>query len=271
MLIVGELINASRKSVAEAIEARDSETVGRLAADQVAAGAGYVDVNAGIFQDQEVELLSWLVETVQKTTSGAPCSLDSPNPAAIEAAWSVHQGTPMINSISLEKERYDALLPLIQGASCRVVALCMSDEGMPETCDQRMRIAERLIHGLTAAGMALEDIFLDPLVQPVGTNTQYAVEFLETVERIMETWPGVHTLCGMSNVSYGLPNRAFINETFLAMAVARGLDGAILNPLDTRIMARLVAAEMLIGRDAFCMDYLKAHRAGKLDGAARSL
>ena len=267
MLIVGELINASRKSVAAAIEARDSEAVGRLASDQVAAGARYVDVNAGTFQDREAELMPWLVETVQNAAH-SPCSLDSPNPSAIEAAWAVHQGAPMINSISLEKERYDTLLPLIRGAACRVVALCMSDEGMPETRDQRMRIAERLIQGLTQAGIALEDIFLDPLVQPVATNTQYGVEFLEAVERIMKTWPGVHTLCGMSNVSYGLPNRGFINETFLAMAVARGLDGAILNPLDGRAMARLVAAEMLIGRDAFCGDYLKAHRAGKFDGVA---
>ncbi|MGD8386754.1 MAG: dihydropteroate synthase [Desulfobacteraceae bacterium] len=266
MLIVGELINASRKSVAAAIDAQDSGAIRRLAVDQVAAGAQYVDVNAGIYPDREAELLPWLVEVVQNAT-GSPCSLDSPNPEAIEAAWGVHQGVPMINSISLEKERYDTLLPLIQGAACRVVALCMSDEGMPETCDERMHIAERLIHGLTGAGIALEDIFLDPLVQPVATNTQYGVEFLEAVERIGRAWPGVHTVCGMSNVSYGLPNRAFINETFLAMAVARGLDGAILNPLDMRNMARLIAAEMLIGRDAFCGDYLKAYRAGKLEAA----
>lgn len=270
MLIVGELINASRKSVAAAIEARDREAIGRLAADQVAAGSQYVDVNAGVFQDRESEILCWLVETVQEAAQ-VPCSLDSPSPAAIEAAWNVHQGTPLINSISLEKERFETLLPLIRGAACRVVALCMSDEGMPETCDQRMRIAERLIHALTDAGIALEDIFLDLLVQPIATDTQYGVAFLEAVERIMESWPGVHTLCGMSNVSFGLPNRAFINETFLAMAVARGLDGAILNPLDTRTMARLVAAEMLVGRDAFCGGYLKAHRAGKFDGVAKSL
>jgi 5-methyltetrahydrofolate--homocysteine methyltransferase len=264
MLVVGELLNASRKPVAAALEAGDRGAVARLAGDQVAAGADYVDVNAGLFEDREVELLRWMVETVQSAVD-TPCSLDSPDPEAIEAALAVHRGTPMINSISLERDRWERLLPLLRGTGFRVVALCMSDEGMPETCDQRLAIAGRLVEGLTGAGIPLEHIHLDPLVQPVSTNTAHAPAFLEAVEAIMKRWPGVHTLCGMSNVSYGLPERRRINETFLVMAVSRGLDGAILNPLDRRMAAALATAEMLAGRDDFCARYLEAYRSGLLE------
>jgi cobalamin-dependent methionine synthase I len=263
VIIVGELINASRRPVAQALDAEDRDAVARLARDQVSAGADYVDVNAGLYEDREAELLCWLVETVQSAVD-APCSLDSPDPGAIEAALAVHRGTPMINSISLEKDRWDRMLPLLRGTGFQVVALCMSDDGMPETCDERLAIADRLIQGLTGAGIPLERIYLDPLVQPVSTNTRYGLEFLESVERIMSNWPGVHTLCGMSNVSFGLPERKRINETFLVMAVSRGLDAAILNPLDSRMMAGLATAEMLAGRDDFCMRYLEAFRGGLL-------
>ncbi|MFO7783852.1 MAG: methyltetrahydrofolate cobalamin methyltransferase [Thermodesulfobacteriota bacterium] len=263
MIIVGELINASRKPVAAALEAGDRKAVARLAEEQVSAGADYVDVNAGLYEDREAELLCWLVKTVQSTVQ-APCSLDSPSPGAIEAALAVHRGTPMINSISLEKDRWDRLLPILRGTGLQVVALCMSDDGMPETCDQRLTIAERLIQGLTGAGVPLENIYLDPLVQPVSTNTNYGIEFLEAVDRIMKNWPGVHTLCGMSNISFGLPDRRRINEAFLVMAVSRGLDGAILNPLDRRMMGGLATAEMLAGRDDFCARYLEAYRGGLL-------
>lgn len=264
MIIVGELLNASRKPVAAALEAGDRAAVARLAADQVAAGADYVDVNAGLFEDREAELLCWLVETVQ-SASDVPCCLDSPNPEAIEAALAVHRGTPMINSVSLERERWERLLPLLRGTGLQVVALCMSDEGMPVTCDQRLAIAGRLIEGLTGAGIPLDHIYLDPLVQPVSTDTACAAEFLGAVEEIMKRWPGVHTLCGMSNVSFGLPERRRINEAFLVMAVSRGLDGAILNPLDRRMAAALTTAEMLAGRDDFCARYLEAYRGGLLE------
>ena len=141
MLIVGELINASRKAIGQAIEKKDAETIQKIARDEWEAGAHYIDVNAGIFVGQEAEYLTWLVQQVQGAIE-APCALDSPDPDAIQAALSVHKGIPMINSISLEKERYEKLMPLIAGTDFKVVALCMSDEGMPETSDQRMDIAE---------------------------------------------------------------------------------------------------------------------------------
>ena len=265
MIIIGELINASRKAIKAAIEAQDAAVIAQVAGDQAAAGADYIDVNAGIFVGKEPAYLRWLVETVQQTTD-KPCAIDSPDPAAIEAALAVHKGTPMINSISLEKERYDKLLPIIAGTQMKAIALCMSDAGMPQTVDDRMKIADRLVNGLVKNNIPVENIFVDPLVQPLSVDKRFGVEFINTIERIVTAYPGIHTACGLSNISYGLPARQFMNRTFMTMAIAKGLDGAIMNPLDGRMMATIVAAEALAGRDNFCMNYLKAFRAGMFEG-----
>jgi len=166
MIIIGELINASRKAIKAAIEAKDAAAIQKVASDQADAGADYIDVNAGIFVGKEPEYLTWLVETVQQAVD-KPCTIDSPDPAAIEAALSVHRGTPMINSISLEKERYDKLMPIIAGTDMKTIALCMSDDGMPQSVDDRMRIADELVGGLVQNKIPVENIFVDPLVQPV--------------------------------------------------------------------------------------------------------
>ena len=139
MLIVGELINASRKAIAAAIESQDQNAIQEVASAQVEAGANYLDVNAGVYLEKEAEYLAWLVKTVQSELD-SPCCIDSPNPEAIETALAVHKGTAMINSISLEKDRYDKLLPLVAGTDLKVVALCMSDKGMPKTTDDRLAI-----------------------------------------------------------------------------------------------------------------------------------
>ena len=264
MIIVGELINASRKSVGAAIEKNDADTIKKLAVDQVENGADYIDVNAGVFVGKEVQYLKWLVETAQDAVD-APCSIDSPDPNAIEAALAVHRGTAFINSISLEKERYDALLPIVAGTDLKVVALCMSDEGMPETAEDRIRIADKLINGLLQHNVPIENIYVDPLVQPVATNDNYGTEFLTTIEDIRTKFDGVHTMCGLSNISFGLPERKFLNQTFMVLAIAKGLDGAIVNPLDQKMMANILAAEALIGKDEYCTKYLEAYRANKFE------
>ena len=264
MLVVGELINASRKAIGEAIKAQDAAYIQQVAKDEYEAGADFIDVNAGIFVGKEPEYLQWLVKTVQEAVD-APCCIDSPDPKAIESALSVHKGIAMINSISLEKDRYNALIPVVAGTDLKVVALCMSDEGMPETMDARLRIAEKLIDGLVKNNVPLNNIYVDPLVQPVSTNNTFAVEFINSVEAIMTRFKGVHTICGLSNVSYGLPVRKFMNQAFAIMAIGKGLDGLIINPLDKMMMASLVTAEALAGRDDYCVNYLKAFRNKQFD------
>jgi 5-methyltetrahydrofolate corrinoid/iron sulfur protein methyltransferase len=261
MIIIGELINASRKVIAAAIQAQDAAAIQKVAKDQAEAGVDYIDVNAGVFMGKEPEYLKWLVETVQAAVD-KPCAIDSPDPAAVEAALAVHKGTPMINSISLEKERYEKLMPIIAGTDMKVIALCMSDKGMPKTVDDRMQIAEEMIECLVKNSVKVENIFVDPLVQPISVENNFGVEFINSIEKIVTAYPGIHTACGLSNISYGLPARKFMNQTFMTMAIAKGLDGAILNPLDKRMMACITAAEALGGRDNFCMNYLKAYRSG---------
>lgn len=264
MIIIGELINASRKAIKAAIEGKDAAAIQKVARDQAEAGADYIDVNAGIFVGKEPEYLKWLVATVQQAVD-KPCAIDSPDPQAIEAALSVHRGTPMINSISLEKARWEKLLPVVAGTEMKVIALCMSDAGMPQTVADRLSIAEELVGGLLEAGIKVGDILVDPLVQPVSVNNTFGAAFIDAIEAIVGRFPGIHTACGLSNISYGLPARQFMNQTFMTMAIAKGLDGAIINPLDKRMMANIIAAEALAGRDNFCMNYLKAFRAGRFD------
>ncbi|MEJ2473279.1 MAG: methyltetrahydrofolate cobalamin methyltransferase [Desulfobacterales bacterium] len=261
MFIIGELINASRKTIKAAIEAKDAAAIQKVARNQAEAGADYIDVNAGVFVGKEPECLKWLVETVQAVTD-KPCAIDSPDPVAVEAALAVHRGIPMINSISLEKERYEKLMPIIAGTDLKVIALCMSDAGMPKTVEDRMKIADELVGGLTENNIPVENIYVDPLVQPLSVNESFGIEFVNAIERIVTTFPGIHTACGLSNISYGLPARKFMNQTFMTMAIAKGLDGAIINPLDAKMMANIIAAEALAGRDSFCENYLKAFRAG---------
>ncbi len=265
MLIVGELINASRPAIQGAIQEKRTEEIQKVARDQREAGADYIDVNAGVFVKEEADYLTWLVETVQQAVD-APCCIDSPAPSAVEAALQVHRGTPMVNSISLEKERFDRLIGLIAGTDIRVVALCMSDEGMPETAQARLKIAHELVDRLVQRNVKADNIYVDPLVQPISTNHEFGAAFLDAVAGIRAEIPEVHVICGLSNVSYGLPERRLVNQTFAVMAVARGLDAMIVNPLDRRMMAGIRAAEALAGRDPYCMGYLEAFRAGALSG-----
>ncbi|MFP4500791.1 MAG: methyltetrahydrofolate cobalamin methyltransferase [Candidatus Hydrogenedentota bacterium] len=260
MLIVGELINASRKSIQPLIKEQDAEGIAAIAKRQVECGADYIDVNAGVFVDKEPEYLRWLVETVQQAVD-VPCCIDSPNPKAIQAALEVHKGTPLINSISLEADRYDAVLSVVAGTDLKVIVLCVADGEMPHTTAERMKIADALVNKLVQSGVKKENLFVDPLAQPISTSDTCGAAFLDSIQAVHEAFPEVHTMCGLSNVSYGLPNRKFTNRTFMAMAITKGLDGAIVDPRDKRMMATIVAAETLIGRDRFCEKYLKAHRA----------
>jgi len=263
MLIVGELINSSRKAIKELIRSRNREAIQKIAISQVQNGADFIDVNAGVFMGEEPDCLKWLVETVQAAVD-APCCIDSPDPSAIAAALSVHKGPAMINSISLEENRYEPLLSLVAGTDLTVVALCMSDDGMPETLSERLRRADNLINGLVQKQVALDRIYVDLLVQPVCTDSQSGSAFLDAVETVMKTYDGVHTICGLSNISYGLPLRRLMNRTFMIMAVAHGLDAAIVDPLDRDMMSAVITAQALAGHDDYCLNYLKAYREKQL-------
>jgi cobalamin-dependent methionine synthase I len=263
MIIVGEKINTSRRSIADAVEKRDASYIARVAREQAEAGAYYIDINAGTFLEQEAECLCWLVETVQSEVD-LPLCLDSPNPHALSEAIKHHKGEPMINSISLETERFRSLLPVVTSRPCHVVALCMAETSMPTTVDERVQTGSELVNRLTHAGVPLEKIYIDPLVQPVSVDTRMGLATLGAISRIMNDFPGVNTICGLSNISFGLPERHLINRSFLALCLSYGLSAVILDPTDKRLMATLLTVEMLLNHDEYCENFITAYQAGRI-------
>jgi 5-methyltetrahydrofolate--homocysteine methyltransferase len=265
MLVVGEKINTSRKEVKAAVENKDAGFIRNLARRQVEAGAAYIDVNCGTFIHDEPELLSWMVTEVQQELSGAPLCIDSPNPLAVEAALKAHRGRAMLNSISGEKERYNALLPLVERYGCKVVVLCMDDEsGIPPDAETRYNIASRIIDELVVRGTMVEDIYVDPLIQPISVDTKNGLSAAETIRMVRDRYPGVHAICGLSNISFGLPERKLLNQAYMVICAAYGLDAVIMDPEDKKMMALVHAAEALLNRDPYCGGYLKAYRKGSL-------
>ena len=264
MIVIGELINSTRDVIKEKIEEKDAEYIKNIAQKQVDCGASFVDVNAGAFVWDEVENLIWLVNTVQEAID-KPLALDSPSAEALKKAAEVHEGIPMINSITAEEERYKEILPILQEYDAKVVALCMSDEGMPETADDRLKVADKMLNDFERDGIALDNVYFDPIIKPISVNGIYGYQVLETIQGITDWDTDVHITCGLSNISYGLPNRALLNQAFVIMAMERGMDSAIIDPTDANMMKLVKAAEVLINRDSFGMEYLKASRAGELD------
>lgn len=260
MIIIGELINSSRKNIKDAIANKDVAYIQDIAKKQETAGADYIDVNAGTHVYDEVEVLSWLVEIVQEVVS-VPLCIDSPNPLAIDAALKLHQGQALVNSITAEKSRYEELLPIILKNNARIVALCMDDTGMPETAEQRIDVANRLADGLLTAGIKAADIFFDPLVKPLSVDITYGNEILDTIAALRKQHPEMNITSGLSNISFGLPNRSDINQAFLVMCMLKGMNSAIIDPLDERMMSLMVSSETCLGKDKFCVRYLKYQRA----------
>jgi 5-methyltetrahydrofolate--homocysteine methyltransferase len=263
MLIVGERINATRKKIGEAVQNQDAEHIKAEAVKQVEAGANLIDVNGGI-PGKETEYLLWLVDLVQGVVD-VPLCLDSADANALAAALPQCNEPPLINSITFEKERLEAMTPLVKEHGAKVIALCLSDEGPPQDFDGRIEIAARLVDRLTGDGIPLENIYVDPCVFPISTSSDAGTFVLDAISWIHAQYPGVHTICGASNVSFGLPVRKILNATFLAMLIARGLDSAIIDPCNSLTLASVLAAEALAGHDDFCTSYIAAFRAGQLE------
>jgi len=264
MLIIAERINSSRKPIARAIETHDVAFIQNEAKAQAEAGGDYIDVNAGTFIGQEAEHLKWMVEAVQRVTD-RPISIDSPDPEVIRQVLPLLDKPPLINSITLEPVRLEGMLPLVVAKKAKVIALCQSENTMAESIEEKTEMAAELVQKVTAAGVSIDDLYIDPLLYPVSTHQLAAVHTIKAIKNIMENHPGVHTTCGLTNVSYGLPERKLINRTFLITAIAYGLDSAILDPTDKKLFSSLKAALAVMGRDSYCMEYLTAFRNGRLE------
>jgi len=263
MIIIGEKINGTRKSVAQAIIDRDAGFIRDLALRQVEAGADYLDVNAGTHPDREPADMVWLIDTVQEGTDTTLC-LDSANPRALAAGIEAARKTPMINSLSGEADRLKNVLPLACEYQAELIVLAMDDKGIPKTAEDRLSIVARLVGLTREGGLPDEKLYIDPLITTIATDIQGGNMAFETMRRIREVFPEAHITAGLSNISYGLPLRSLVNRTFAALAIASGLDSAIINPEDRDLMGAIYAAEMILGMDNYCMNFTRAYRAGKI-------
>lgn len=257
--VIGERINTSRKFVQAAVAQRDAEYIIDDVTKQIQAGASYIDVNAGARIGHETEDMKWLLDTIGPIST-IPLCLDSPDPAVLEMAFSMVKEAPMINSISLEKERFDAMMPFLEGKDCKIIALCMDDAGMPNSSQDIIKRGETLVKELNKINIPTASIYIDPLVQPISTDSSKGMMVLDAVRGIKEKFPEIHITGGLSNISYGLPQRKIINRTFVTLMMEAGMDSAIIDPLDDKIMATIKTADMLLGKDDFCMNYLKGVR-----------
>jgi len=264
MIIIGEKINATRKSIAAAIEARDAEHILKTAADQVAAGADYLDINGGDPDPKrELENVRWLVELVQGRLD-VPLCIDSANAEAMAAGLELARSKPILNSITLEANRLAAFEPIVAERECMVVALLMADEGMPTGVEDRLERAGKLIERLTALGKRPEDIIVDPCFLPLSAQPGSGRAVCEAIARIRSEFPGVHVGGGLSNASYGLPQRRLVNLAMVAAAVAAGMDVAIIDPTAPQMLPMVLAAEVVSGADEWCANYIAAYREGRL-------
>lgn len=264
MIVIGERLNTSRRAVEEWVRRRDEAAVVEEARRQVEAGAQYLDVNCGTLRGEEPEALEWMVRAVQGAVE-VPLSIDTPNPEAMERALRAHKGRAILNSITLEPARYEPVLRLAKEFGAQVVALAMGERGLPRTKGDRVESASALVERLLKDGLKPEDIYVDPVVTPVGADPGAAVVVVEAAREIKRRFPEVHIVAGVSNVSYGLPERPLLNRAMTVLLMGAGMDAVICDPLDGRLMALICATEALLGRDEFCMRYIQASREGRLE------
>jgi cobalamin-dependent methionine synthase I len=267
MLVIGENINASNRLVAEAIANRDEDHLVNLAKAQTLAGADFIDVNAGsgrgLLQEASASI-RWLVGIIQAATD-QPLVIDSDSPEVIKTALQEYRGERLIiNSVTAEPAKLESIGPLVAERQAWVIALAMGTEGIPDRVEARLSACEQIMAYLTGLGVKSEQVLFDPLVLPIAVDTRQGLVTLRTIEQIKSRYPDAKVVMGLSNISYGLPERKLVNRAFLLMAAYAGLDAVIIDPLDSKAMSLIKVADMLVGKDPSCRAYLRAHRKGNI-------
>jgi 5-methyltetrahydrofolate--homocysteine methyltransferase len=258
-VIVGERINPTGRSrLAAEMAAGDFARVRADARAQVEAGAHLLDVNAGIPLVDEPALLAEAVRVVQSEVD-VPLSIDSSVVMALEAGLAAYQGKALVNSVTGEDERLESVLPLVARHGAAVIGIANDETGISEDPAVRFAVAKKIVERAESFGVPRQDVLIDPLAMPIGAMPSAGASLFEIVRRVRGEL-GVNTICGASNISFGLPDRAGLNAAFLAMAVASGMTCAITNPLEESIRKAILAADVLMGHDENCAAWLAAHR-----------
>ena len=264
-VMIGERINPTgRKLLSKEMAEGDFSRVEQDTLAQVAAGAQMLDVNAGIPLADEPRILAETIKLVQSLTD-VPLSIDSSIVAALEAGLEVYQGKALLNSVTGEDERLDVVLPLVKKYGCAVIAISNDETGISEDPDVRFAVAKKIIERAADYGIPYSDIVVDPLVMPIGAVNSAGKQVMSLVRRLQEELK-VNTTCGASNVSFGLPNRNGVNAAFLTMAIASGLTSAITNPLHNPVMQAVMGADIMMGNDPNCTNWIKKFRVHSPEG-----
>jgi len=258
-VIIGERINPTgRKKMMAALQEGDFDVVRNDAVNQVKAGAAILDVNAGVPGADEPELLQNVMRTVMEVTD-VPLCIDTPDPDALSAALSMYEGKALVNSVNGEEDSLSNIFPVVKEHNAAVIGLCMDDDGIPETPEDRLKVAAKIIERAGKVGVSPEDIIIDPLALTMGSDSNAGRIALDTIELVVNEF-GVNITMGASNISFGMPDRKYINSTFIAMAIHAGLTCPITNPLVTEIITSVLAADLAMGRDDYGMKWIKAYR-----------
>ena len=258
-VIIGERINPTgRKLLAQEMKAGNLERVREDALSQVAAGAQMLDVNAGVPLADEPKILADSIKLIQGITD-VPLCIDSSIVEALERGLEAYEGKALLNSVTGEEERLDTVLPLVKKFGCAVIGISNDDSGISEDINVRFDVAKKIVERAMDHGIPKEDVIIDPLVMPVGAINDAGRQVLELIKKLQNEL-GVNTTCGASNLSFGLPNRHGLNTAFIAMAIASGMPCAITNPLEKEIMQSVKGANVVMGHDPECSDWIMSYR-----------
>jgi 5-methyltetrahydrofolate--homocysteine methyltransferase len=258
-IVIGERINPTgRKDVLAALQAGDFDLVRRDAIAQVEAGAAVLDINAGVPGTDEPSLIIQVMQAVMSVVD-VPLCIDTANPQALEAALKLYKGKALVNSVNGEEKSLDAILPLVKEYGAVVIGLCMDDNGIPAMPEERMAIAEKIITRATGLGIPVEDIIIDPLAMTMSADHKAGWVTLETTRLVAREF-GVNITMGASNISFGLPDRKYVNAAFIALAIQAGLTCPITNPLVSEISTSILATDLSLGKDEFSSRWIKAYR-----------
>lgn len=258
-VIIGERINPTgRKRLLNELKEGKFDIVKNDAAAQVEAGAKIIDVNAGVPGADEEALLKDMIYAVMDATE-MPLCIDTADNKALETALSIYEGKALINSVNGEKERLASVLPLVKEYDAVVIALCMDDDGIPPTAEARFKVAAKMIEQADKLGISADRLVIDPLALTMGSDHNAGRIAIDTIKMVVEEF-GVNTTMGASNISFGMPDRPSINATFLAMAILAGLTCPITNPLEEEVVLAVQAADLVMGRDEFGMNWIKLFR-----------
>ncbi len=258
-VVIGERINPTgRKLLAEEMKNGDYSRVQSDALEQVNAGAQVLDVNAGIPLADEPAILAECIKLIQSITD-VPLCIDSSIVEALEAGLEAYEGKPLLNSVTGEEERLEVVLPLVRKYQCAVVAISNDDTGISEDPDVRFDVARKIVERAADHGIPASDVVVDPLVMPIGAINSAGQQVMHIVKRLREELK-VNTTCGASNLSFGLPNRHGLNSSFISMAIASGMTSAITNPMHADLMQAVRGANVVMGHDPECMQWIQQYR-----------